>query len=511
MAWLLNRRRLVLSGTVVPLLALGTERVGAQLSTPEDASTLPTLIIDVAGGPDNLDPALARSVRDWSIVHAIYDSLLDLSETGELLPLAAESFEAIDDLTFEVVLRSGLTFHDGTPVTSDAISRSIAWVQESEGPAAGNFSVVDRVDVIDDLTARIVTSRPAPWLPTQLAVWMVLFPAGMTTEAFQISPVGSGPYRFVSQEPGSSIVLERNPAYARDSPKGRALADRVTYRFVPEATTRVADLVTGAAQIVDGLGPEHIRAVADGGGESIESPVLGVSFLRLVNDRPPFDHPLVRQALNHAIEVETIGRALVSANAQHLASLFPDARSIGFDPNLPPLVFDPDLARRLLADAGYPEGFAATLQYTGGGRDDVMQAIAANLAEVGIDLTVEVTELAEFNGSWQDPDSGQMRFVSWRPVYDPHTLLSLMFTSTGPLSRFADERADELIAAGGAEVDDAARQETYEELGRYFQESPPAVFLWNLTATYGVRDGGVDWTPRGDEYLLPMRRNVREG
>jgi peptide/nickel transport system substrate-binding protein len=492
---------------MLPVAVLASNPVVAQPATPANGNILPAIMIEVAGGPDNLDPALTRSVRDWSILHALYDSLLDLSEDGELRPLAADSFESIDDLIFEVVLRSGMTFHDGTPVTSEAIRRSIAWVQNSEGPAAGNFGVIDRVDIVDDLTARIVTTHPAPWLPSQLAVWMVLFPEGMTTEAFQTHPVGSGPYQFVSQVPGSEIVLERNPTYPGDSAKGTALAELVTYRVVPEATTRVADLVTGAAQIVDGLGLEHIQAVTEGGGQAIESPVLGVAFLRLVNDTPPFDDPLVRQAINHAIDVESIGRALVSPNIRHLPSLFPDERSIGFDPDLAPLSFDPDLARQFLADAGYPDGFAATLQYTGGGSADVMLAIAANLADVGLDISVEATELASFNGTWQDPDAGQLRFVSWRPVYDPHTLLSLMFASTGPLSRFSDDEVDRLIVTGGEEVDGATRQATYEDLGRYFQVSPPAVFLWNLTSTYGVRDGGLRWTPRGDEYMLPMHRD----
>ena len=501
-----DRRRLVQIGTVIPLATLAPSHVVAQEATPADSSILPAIVIDVAGGPDNLDPALTRSVRDWSILHALYDSLLDLSAAGELRPLAAESFESIDDVTFEVVLRAGMTFHDGTPVTSEAISRSITWVQESEGPAAANFGVIERVEMLDDLTARIITTRPAPWLPSQLAVWMVLFPEGMTTESFQTHPVGSGPYQFESQVPGSEIVLQRNPAYPSDSPKGTAIAEMVTYRVVPEATTRLADLVTGTAQIVDDLGPEHFQAVTEGGGEVIESPVLGVSFLRLVNDTPPFNDPLVRQAINHAIDVESIGLALISPSARRLASFSPDDRGIGFNPELAPLTFDPTLARQLLVDAGHPEGFAATLQYTGGGRDDVMQAIAANLADIGVDVTIELTDLATFNGTWQEPDSGQLRFVSWRPVYDPHILLSLMFTSSGPLSRFTDEEADQLIVAGGAEVDDATRQATYEDLGRYFQESPPAVFLWNLTSSYGVRDGGIGWSPRGDEYLLPMQR-----
>jgi peptide/nickel transport system substrate-binding protein len=391
-------------------------------------------------------------------------------------------------------------------VTVDAIARSIVHVQESEGPAAGNFGAIVEVETIDDRTARLKTAEPAPWLPSQLAVWMVLFPEGMTAESFEQAPVGSGPFRFVSREAGSEIVLERNPDYPADSPKGTALAERVRYRFVPESTTRVADLATGAAHIVDAIPQDQIGAIEEGGGQAIEAPVLGTSFLRMVNDVAPFDDPLVRQAINHAIDVETIGAALVSDKVNRLASLYPDERSIGFDPDLAPFAYDPDLARELLAEAGYGDGFETALQYTGGGRDDVMQAIAANLGEIGIKVTIEVTELATFNGSWTDTGSAALRYVTWRPVYDPHTLLSLMFTSTGPLSRYADEEADSLIWAAAVEPDPETRAGLYRDLGRYFQESPPGVFLWNLSANYGVAGAGSDWQPRGDEYLIATTR-----
>jgi peptide/nickel transport system substrate-binding protein len=328
----------------------------------------------------------------------------------------------------------------------------------------------------------------------------------MTTDDFERAPMGSGPYRFVSHDAGSEIVLQRNPDYPADSPKGTALAERVRYRFVPESTTRVADLATGVAHIVDAIPQDQTGAIEEGGGQSIEAPVLGTSFLRMVNDVPPFDDPLVRQAINHAIDGETIGAALVSTEANRLASLYPDERSIGFDPELVPFAYDPDRAQKLLAEAGYGNGFETTLQYTGGGRDDVMQAIAANLAEVGIQVTIEVTELAAFNGSWTDPASAALRYVTWRPVYDPHTLLSLMFASTGPLSRYADDEADSLITAAATESDPETRAGLYRDLGRYFQESPPAVFLWNLTANYGVAGAGMDWRPRGDEYLIATTR-----
>ena len=499
---IVSRRALVQAAALAASWAVLDRRPGLG-QTPE---SLPgELVIDMAGGPDNLDPALARSVRDWSIVHSIYDSILDLGTDGSLVPLAAERFEILDDLTFEVTLRMGMTFHDGTPVLAEAIGRSITYVQQSEGPAARNFQAIDRVEVMDDLTARIVTLQPAPWLPSQLAVWMVLFPEAATPESFESAPVGSGPYRFVSRASGDHILLERNPEYLASSPKGQALAETVRFRFVPESTTRVADLATGTANLVDSVPQDQVQAVLDGGGEVIEAAVLGTSFLRVVNDIAPFDNPLVRRALNHAIDVETIGAALVSTDVRRLASLYPDERAIGFDPDLAPFAFDPERARELLAEAGLGEGFETRLQYTGGSVDDVMQAIAANLADVGVSVTIETTELATFNGSWQDPESAPLRFVTWRPVYDPHTLLSLMFASMGPLTRYADERADELISAAAVAVDPGERAALYQELGRYLQESPPAVFLWNLTAIYGARDFGAGWQPRGDEYVIPTR------
>lgn len=461
------------------------------------------LVIDVTGGPDNLDPALTRSSRDWSILHSIYDALVQIGPEGELIPLAAERFDVVDDRTYEVALRSGLLFHDGSPVTSQSISQSITHVQQSEGPAARNFAVVTGVELIDDLTARIVMGEPAPWLPSQLAVWAVLFAEGMTPDRFQTSPVGSGPFRFESHEAGSEIMLVRNPEYTWDSPKGSPLAERVRFRVVPDSATRAADLATGTANLIVNVPEEQREEIQASGGTIEEAAILGSLFLRIATDVPPFHDPRVCRAINHAVDVSTIAASLVGDESRRLASLYPDARSIGFDPELPPFAFDPATARALLAEAGYPSGFDARLEYVAGERADVLQAIAANLADIGVNVAIESVDLATFNGTWTAPDSAPLRLVSWRPIYDPHTLLGLMFASAGPLSRHRDPRADELISSGGREADPERRAELYRELGRHFQEAPPALFLWNLTSVYGVREFGTGWSPRGDDYVIP--------
>ncbi len=485
------------------LLNVPRTTAGSTFQTPEAIAE--EIVIDLAGGPDNLDPALARSTRDWSVIHSVYDSLLLLSNDGELVPLAAESFEAVDDTTYDVVLRLGLRFHDGTPVTSSAIERGIAHVQASEGPAAANFGVVERVEIVDELSARIITREPAAWLPSQIAVWFVLFPEDATPESLARTPVGSGPYRFEKLEAGTEVVLGRNPDYTWPSPKGMPLAETARFRFVPEPATRVADLGTGGANIVTSIPNDQLRAVEEAGGDVIETAILGTVFLRLTTDVAPFDDPRVGIALNHAVDVDALTGSLVSGESHRLASIFPDQRSIGFDRELAPFAYDPARARALLDEAGIAPGLSMRLEFAGGERDDILQVIVAQLGEVGINVTLESLELAAFNGSWQDPKSAPLRFVSWRPVFDPHTLLSLMFASGGPLSRHRDDLADELIRSGAVEPAPDARAAVYRELGRRFQEVPPAIFLWNLTSTYGVKDVLGAWSPRGDEYVIPTK------
>jgi peptide/nickel transport system substrate-binding protein len=327
----------------------------------------------------------------------------------------------------------------------------------------------------------------------------------MTPEAFETAPIGSGPFRFASRQQGTEIVLSRNADYTWPSPKGAPLAERVRFREVPDAATRVADLASGTANLAVGIDIEQRGAIETGDGEVVEAPIAGSLFLRIATDAPPFNDPRAGRALNLAIDAQAIAASLVGPQAQRLASLYPDRRSIGFDPDLSPFAFDPDAARALLAEAGLGDGFEARLEFAAGEREDILQAMAANLADVGVDVVLENVDLATFNGTWTEPDSAPLRLVSWRPIYDPHTLLNLMFASTGPLSRHRDARADALIATAAGTADPVLRAERYRELGQRFQEVPPAVFLWNLTSVYGLRDFGTGWSPRGDDYVIPTR------
>lgn len=503
----LSRRSLVtaMSAVGVGILAnragfAGTV-AGAKALRQEDL--LEEVVIDLSGTPESIDPALAYSPRDWSIVHSIYDALIGFDANGQLVPLAAETFTSIDDHTFEVGLRPGLEFHDGSPVDAASISRSVAYLQGSDSFAVDLFRSITGIEEIDARTARIVCDEPSPWLPAQMAVWLLLVPEGFTAERAATAPVGSGPFAFVSYSPGDRIVLRRNEAYTWGSPKGVPIAETVTFRFVPESSTRIADLSSGAAQIVTQLPPDQLATVEASGQIAIDAPIVGSAWIRIATDVEPFNDVRVRRAFNHAIDASAIASSLVSGDAERLAMLYPDERALGFDPALQPYAYDPELARSLLGEAGVEAGISAQLEITSTSRADIVEAIAAQLGEIGIDVSIVTSDDATFNAGWGDATRPELRMSTWVPLYDPHTLLSLVFSSEGFLSRYNNPEVDALIQRGASQAEPRERDATYQELGRVMYDDAPAIFLWNLTSAYGIAPSVSAWQPRGDEYVIP--------
>jgi peptide/nickel transport system substrate-binding protein len=478
----------------------------AQQGTPE-VELLQELVIDLAGDPVSLDPAFAYSARDWSIVHSIYDGLIAIAEDGTIQPLAAETFDAIDELTFEAKLREGLTFHDGSPVTADAAIRGIEHLQTSEdSQVSALFSSITGMNRVDDLTVQILCDVPSPWLPVQMAVWHMLLPEGYTAESLSSSPVGSGPYQFLSWEKGSHVDLERFEEYQPTDVKGAPIAERVVYRFVPEASTRVADLLSNSADIAVDIPLDQHEAVESGDARIVSEPIVGSAWIRIATDTEPFSDVGVRRALNMALDVDAIAQVFVSEQAHRLASLHPDEHSMGFNPELEPYAYDPEAAIRLLEEAGYAEGIDTLFEVTTAVAQAMAEAMVAQWAEVGIRAEIKVSEYAEFNASWGDPSAPPLRMSTWSPLYDPYTLLSLVFASEGFLSRYDNPEVDELIASAATETDPEKRATLYQELAAVMHEDAPSVFLWNLVASYGVTEDASLWDPRGDQYVLPLTR-----
>ena len=515
----LNRRAALklagLGGFATALTMTGGASANRGLWLPMSAQTTPAagpaeeLTIDLLAEPPSLDPAVVYDVDGWSILHSVYDALVQYGSDGRLQLVLAEAIGLPDPLTYEIKLRQGIAFHNGEPFDARSVAFSLARLgDDATAPQISSFfgpRTIREVEEVDPLTLRLHLAQPAPWLPAQMAAWLVALPPAYAADPnndFAANPVGTGPYRFDGWERGGQIALRANEDYFAASPKGRPIADAVTYRFVPEASTRVADLLAGTADLVRAVPVDQAEAVADGGAQVVVQPISGSAWVRIPTDVPPFADVRVRQALNHAVDIDVIVDALLGGEGRRLANFFVE-NGLGYDPHLTPFPYDPDRARELLAEAGLADGFETVIEYASDEREDVVAAVAGQLTEVGIRAEPRPVEKATFNGTWTDPAAAPLRFVTWRPLFDPYTLLNLLVSSEGVLSRHDNPAAQPLIEAGAAETDEARRAEIYRDLGRVLREQPAAIYLFSLTARYGVAEGVPAWTPRPDDYIIP--------
>ena len=512
----LTRRRLLgtsaaigLAGSAA-LLHRPTTLAQTPAATPVPPA-LDALAIDLPVEPPTLDPALVYDSDGWSVIHSIYDSLVIYGPDGTLRPLLAESWDLSDPAAITFRLRGGITFHDGQPLTSHDVAATFRHLLDpaTASQAAGNFTAISGIDEIDPLTVRLGLSAAAPYLLSQIAAYGAILPASVLEQGSDLSanPVGTGPYRFTGWQRGQQLTLTANPAYS-GATKGWPLARTATFRFVPDATTEVADLRSGTAQIIRSVSIDQAADVdASGIAKVVVAPLSGLTFVRIASDTPPFDNPRVRQALNYAVDVNSILAALVRGEASgiggRLATLL-DPTSIGYDPALAPYPYDLDRARALLKMAGVRDGLKVAMEIAGSDGQSIAEAIAGQLGDAGLDVSVNVVENAAFNATWQDPSAAPLRLVTWTPLFDPYSLLGLVVASDGGLSRYHNDQADALIAAGATTPDPTARAAAYQQLGGVLHDDPPAIFLYGLVARPGVATSIPTWTPRPDGYLLPV-------
>jgi peptide/nickel transport system substrate-binding protein len=500
-AQMLNRRML-LQATTLGLGSLALPRLTSLAQTP---GPVDEITIDLSSEPASLAPSQVYEVNGWSVVHSIFDAPFEYDANGQMVMVAAESLSQVDDTTFEIKLRPGITFHDGTALTSQSLVASYQQIvnPDTGSSIAGNFSTITAVDAVDDVTVRISLNAPSPWLPAQIAVWMLcLSPNATTASDTSEKPVGTGPYSFVEWKRGESITLAANPNYNNPA-KGTPIANRVVFRFVTEAATRDADLQSGTAQIVRAVPPDQIKQVEDSGAQVMQVPLSCVAFVRIATDVKPFDDVRVRQAINYAVDVDAIREALLAGTGRRLPNLYVPG-GMGYDESLAPYSYDPDKAKSLLSEAGV-SGLSTTIAATNSERKDLVEAIAGYLSDAGIATTVEIQEVATFNGQWTDASAPPLRYATWRPMFDPFNLLNLVFSEKGFLSRHKNPDIQALIDQAAVATDPATRAGLYQQLGKVMFDQPAALYLWDVTALYGTA-AGLNWSPRPDDAIVPTLR-----
>ncbi|MBY7143159.1 glutathione ABC transporter substrate-binding protein [Virgibacillus sp. NKC19-3] len=361
----------------------------------------------IASGSDivTLDPTGSNDLPSFNIQHNIFEQLVRQDENMEPQPSLAESWESIDDTTWEFKLREGVKFHDGSDFNADVVKANIERILDPDIAATGanRLEMISEVKVVDDYTVHFITEYPFSPLPAHLANNV----AGMISieqieddyaameegedpgSVINQNPAGTGYFKFEDWEPGQHIRLIKNEEYW----DGEANLDSVTFKVVPEDLTRIAELETGDSHVSHPLSPSDIAQVETSDKLYVNrQSSLGIDYLGFNLEKEPFDDERVRQAISMAIDKEQIVEGIYDGVGITAAGpLAPDV--FGYDESIDGIKYDPEAAQELLAEAGYEDGFSTTI-WTNEDREreDMATNVQAQLAEIGIDVEVKILE-----------------------------------------------------------------------------------------------------------------------
>jgi peptide/nickel transport system substrate-binding protein len=493
-------------------LALGILALGLLAAPDAPAQTKDdTLVYALVSDVGNWDPP--NSVLRESIIlgYHVFDHLAARDQkTGKVGPSLAVSWRPLDDVTWEVKLRPGVRFHDGTPFTARDVKATFERVQDPNRkmPLRGNHLKVKSVEVLDDHTARFHTDGPYPLFVERLTSLTMQSEKVMKEKGhdwMQENPVGTGPYKLVRWDKKREHLLVRNDDYWGPKPYFKY----VRVRIIPEQATQIAELISGGVDIIKSVPPDQADTIAKSGSARVStSPILRTAFLQL--DQParggpnPFTDRRVRQAANLAADMDAIIKHVLNGLGDRVATVV-NPMAFGFDPGLRPYRPDHERARKLLAEAGYANGFDVRFQTglegTEPGALQTNEAIVADLAKVGIRAQQQyIGDTVVFSTRVREGKAGPMLNLNWGyySVFDADAILFDIFKCGEPFSYYCNKELDELIAAGRSTLDAKKRAETYAKAQRLLYDDAAAIFKWSLRGVWGVSNRVEYEAPRDE-------------
>ena len=350
---------------VAAVLALATPTPAADAPSERNAE----LRVAIPWTPENLDPTMNLSSIRAAVGASMFDSLVGRDASGKLVPELAESWTLLDDTTWQLRLRRGVVFHDGEPFNAEAVRFTVQRVldPEQKSPNRATISEITRVDVVDDLTVNLVTKQSYAPLLNRLIDFPILPPkytAEKGNAAFARRPVGTGPFRFVALVKDEHLTVEAFDKHWRGAPR----IQRIVFKPIPEPFTRSAALRNGEVDVITTVPPSLARELESVRGVRVQRvPSTWQIYLGLNALKKPLSDVRVRQALNYATDVDSVVRNVLDGNGRRLEGPY-TPNVFGYDASVKGYRPDPARARRLLAEAGYPDGLDVLLESPAGRR-----------------------------------------------------------------------------------------------------------------------------------------------
>jgi peptide/nickel transport system substrate-binding protein len=507
-----KRQRIFLLIAAVGLVAAacgGDDGGSSSGGTDGSAETGAEITIALGSEPTTLDPYLADDGGERAVNDNIYETLLTRSPSGELQPgLATELPTQVDDTTWEFTLRDGVTFHDGTPFDADAVvasvERIVGLVADGGTDLDGFFSSLTGAEKVDDLTVRVTTAEPDGVLPARMYWLKMIAPDARDVEDLSDDPNGTGPYVFDSYTPGSSLTLTANEDYWDGAPS----IGGVSYEFVAEAGTRLAGLKSGQYDVITNLAPQDVEeAPASASVQGQEHPIIILDA-----DEGITADPLVREALNLAVDKEAIVEQVYGGYATMDPGQLISSTIVGFHEDLEPVEHDPERAAELIDQAGVA-GETITLVGESSGRwlndRELVEAVASYWTEAGLTVDLQTPGFDEYLDVLFDRDNREDAiFVSSsNDLLDADRQLSTFYQAGGIGSSNSNQDMAALIDQARAELDSDSRVPIYNDALEMAYDESYFVWLVNNEDLYGLSER-MDWEPRVDAKLLVKEMSV---
>ncbi|MCI9283519.1 MAG: glutathione ABC transporter substrate-binding protein [Lachnospiraceae bacterium] len=494
-------------GSTAAPAAGGETQAQAEIAQGASVSQETDIVAAVNVDFTTMDPMDTSDTLSGGIQRMISDSLFGFDDNMGIVPMLATGYEANDEATeFTITLREGISFTDGTPWNADAALANFAkWDDESLGLKRTTFlcNVLDSFEKLDDYTIKVKLTEPFGAFISNLAhpACVIMCPKTIEAgvEACARNPVGTGQYKFVEWIEGDHLTLELNKdwwGYDADICGGTALADAdagfktITFKPVPESATRVAMIQSGDAQLIWPIPTESVSVLeSDPNVASFQGDGIVVRYFMMNTQKAPFNDVRVRQAIDYAINKEAYIQVVKNGLAIPATSIIGPA--VQYYKGNDPRPYDPEKAKALLAEAGYPDGFTTSVMYANTtANQKQVEFLKQQLEQVGINLELNGLESAVVNQKVQDTDAPgaeaevECYVIGWSPStgdadWGIRPLVAI--ESEPPMSYnicyFENEELEGYIKTGLESADDATRKEAYAKAQDLLWEETPMVFL----------------------------------
>jgi peptide/nickel transport system substrate-binding protein len=467
------------------------------------------VIVAFAAEPRTLLP---NTIVDWTtnnMIEHMYDRLVDRDpKTYKPIPMLATSWKVVDNTTWEFSLRSGVKFHNGEPFDAQSVKASFDYIRNPANKThyAPLWALVKELQIVDPHTVRFITEKPWPGLIDRISLGNAILampPKALKEQgvpALLAKPIGTGPFKFSEWVRDEKLVVVRNDDYW----KGKPELKKVTFRFIPEFSARLAALLAGEIDIMKDVPPHAVDLVDRSGKAAVRATVSSrINYLALVTLKPgPMQDIRVRQAISHAVNVDELIQQVLRGRATKMCGPLSPI-NVDYSPKVQCLKYDVAHAKNLLKAANIDPGRLTLTLDTPSGRypldKDISQAIAAQLGRIGITVNVVVNEWGTHLDKIKNRTTGDMFFLGWGPALDAQNTIEQLFQGSQTYSSYGGNKLlEDKIATAVTIVDPKKRLEAWAEIQQIVANEAPWVFLWQQHDLYGVANW-LDWQPRADE------------